>query len=467
MLFFGSRTRRTVQRTLSAIVAGLMLTCARAETPATTGMLPEDYLPGLKLLLEDAVKQSPQMLLQQIEIVRREAQIYERDYQRYPNVGGNFRYDATQQSVTGSAATRSSGLFYSMQVNQAVFHWGEIKHQSQIARLDVAIAQKNYAEAFRVLALQIRQTYLDLIARNAQLRQARFTLKLKEADLASARERLAHGTTSPLDVASRQVTRDEAELDVERQRAQFDSLRRALSRMAGLPKDIPAEQIPAEIPQPRYDSARTAQLLADFLRDGAKDTFKAQVADLNAKEADLNYRIARVRLLPKINASFSHDRNSWTTIGGTNVSQTALTNDTLEVRGDWNVFDGFATKGYKLEALAQKRAAEHQKQIEIDAAMDEAQRLARMVDIDARAMQLAQEHLGGAMSGVATAQEDMKAGRASQTDLDAATSLQRLAEWNVAMARDAFLSDWAAFVSRTSGDPALNQLPYRYVRATR
>ncbi len=468
MLLIDLRFPRHIRLAASLLGAMLLAWVARADTPPPyAGTLPEDYLPGLKAILETALRQSPQVLLHQIEISQNEARVYQADQMRWPNVGGDVRYDTNQTSVSGNSGTKSrdAGLFYSLSANQALFYWGEIKHRGEIARIEVAIAQKDYAEAYRMLAMDLRRTYLGLVARNAELRQRRFTLGLDETALKSAKESLDHGTISAADYAGRELRYNESQLEVDRKQAEFDAERRRLSRLAGL-SDIPADQIPVEIPVPRYDAVMASQLLASVLRDGGKNAIPAQIADLHVKEADLNYQIARVRLLPKFGASLGHSRDSSTTATPTEVSQTAITRDSLEVRGSWTIFDGFATKGAKLEAKADKRYWDKERQIAADTAMDEAQRLGRAIELDARAVDYAEQHRHGAQAGVDLSQKEEKAGTYSASNVNDAVSNLRFAEANAAFARATYLSDWSAFVSLAAEDPALNHLPLRYVRAS-
>ena len=468
MLLIDPRSRWRIRLAAWLVLGVLLSPIIRADAPAAyAGTMPEDYLPGLKTILQTALKQSPQVLLHEIEIAQNEARVYAADQMRWPNVGGDIRYDSNQTAISGNSGSesRDSGLFYSLSANQALFYWGEIKHRGDIARAEVLIAQKDYAEAYRTLAMDIRRTYLGLIARHAELRQRQFNLGLDATALKSAKDSLDHGTISAGDYAGRELRFNESQLDSDRKQADFDAERRRLARMTGLP-DIPVDQIPYEIPLPKYDSAAAAQVLAGLLRDGGTAAIPAQIAELHVKEADLNYRIARVRLLPKFNASMGHSRESSTSATATEVSQTAITRDTLEVRGSWTIFDGFATKGAKLEALADKRYWDRQRQIAADTAMDEAQRLSHAIELDARAVDFAEQHRRGAQAGVDRSQSEQKAGTVSEANINDAISNLRVAEANTAFARATFLSDWSAFVSLAAEDPALKNLPFRYVRAS-
>jgi outer membrane protein TolC len=463
MLLLGLSVRRTFQRAPRLLLLVFLSAIARADSADLAGTLPEDYLPGLKTLLHTALQQSPQMIQRQIQIAQNDARVYQADQQRYPNVGGDMRYDSNETGVSGSSGTRTrnSGIFYSLSANQALFYWGEIKHRGDIARIDVAIAQKDYAEAYRMLAVELRRAYLGLIARNADLRQRRYALSLHEADLSNAKVALAHGTKPPGEVAGLQLDFDERQVEFDRYQAEFEGERHRLARLAGV-SEIPVEEIPTEIPEPRYDRAVASAMLAAMMRDGAKNAYASIIAQMHVEQAELSYKIAKVRLLPKFNAALSHTRESSTSASANSVTETAITRDTLEVRGAWNIFDGFATKGAKLEALANKRYWDKQREIAADTAMDEAQRLDRIAAIDARAMNLAEQRRAGAAGFLGRTEAEHKVGTASEGNVNDATSNLRAAETNAALTRATFLSDWSAFVSLVADDPVLNNLPARY-----
>jgi hypothetical protein len=151
-------------------------------------------------------------------------------------------------------------------------------------------------------------------------------------------------------------------------------------------------------------------------------------------------------------------------VTGSGVVQSAIARETLEVRGSWTIFDGFATKGAKLEAKADQRLWERNRQIAADAALDDAQHLQRLVALDARAMEIAETRRIGADALVQRETGELKLGRGSSSAVDAATRGLRFAETASATARANFLSDWSALVSLVSDDPVLNNLPNRYVR---
>ena len=429
----------------------------RAELTEVAGTLPEDYLPELKVIIATAMKQSPQVILKEIEVAQWEARKLGVDSLRMPSVGGHIDYASNQTAVSDNSSTRSrsNGLFYDFSAAQPLFYWGALENQSKVAQVGVAIAQKSYLEARRTLAIALRQQYLALIAQKSFVRQARFALKLQQADLDLSADKFAHGTASEGEVAGKKLTLEDSSLRVARAEADFVSMRRAFARLAGM-GDLAEDTLPVEIPSPAYSAETAARLLAVVLRDGAKSTFAAEVAQLRIQEADLNYRIARVRRLPKFNAQAGYSVQNTTNASSTFVSQTGISQQTLGVVGNWNIFDSYATKGAKLDALETKRLRERELQTALEQAMDNAQKLERDLALDAREMNQAEIRRALALGGVDRIKEEIDRGNAPPTAADNAKSNLYVAEFNSANARAKFLWHWSEFVSLAAADPMVN-----------
>ena len=461
-------TLRRHRCALAVIAGGLAIATARGQSVETAGTLPEDYLPALKAILDSAMKQSPQIILRELEVAQWEARVYVADAQRLPGIGGNLNYASNESAISGNASTRTrdTGLFYNFSINQPLFQWGALKNQSEIARIAVSIAEKNYGEARRSLAVALRQQYLMLIAKKALVRHGRFALKIQQADLAMMNEKLTSGTASQGEVAGRKLAVEDTSLQVARGEAEFASQRRSFARLAGL-GEFPEDAVPVDVPRPTYSAERTASLLAAFLRDGAKSTFAAEVAEMRIREADLNYRIARVRLLPKFNAQAGYSVQNTTNASATSVIQTGVAQQSVGISGDWRIFDGFATKGAKLAALVTKRVRERELQSAVETALDTAQQLERDLALDVREMDQSDIRRTLALGAVDRAKEDIGLGKLPATALDVATANLYIAEFNNANARAKFLWHWSEFVSLAATDPVVNNLPNHYAREKR
>src|SRR5512138_1636965 len=124
----------------------------RAQPADATGTLPEDLFPPLRPILVEALKKSPRTLAAEMEIALQEARVLGTASQRLPRIGGDLSYSENQTAVSGNTSTqnRDNGLFYRFEIGQALFHWGALKNDVARQRISVAVAEKNYAEAYRL-----------------------------------------------------------------------------------------------------------------------------------------------------------------------------------------------------------------------------------------------------------------------------------------------------------------------------
>ena len=461
---------RRARRALPAGVFLLALVGARAGSDEFAGTLPEDYLPELKPILQAALKQSPRLFAQEIEITRREAQAAGADAQRLPSVGGHLDYAYNQTAVSGNSGSQSrdAGALYWLGVNQPVFQWGALANQSAAAHIEVSIAEKNYAEAYRSLAIDLRRQYLSLIVKKASLRQVRFALAQSATDLKRAQSDRALGNSniSAAAAAAQQLGFDEASLGVERAEAEFAGSRRTFARLAGI-DDLAEAAIPLEISLPRYSTEVVAGLLAGLSNDKGMSTFEAQVSELRIHQADLGYKIASVRLRPKVNAGASLSQENTTNATTTTVHQQGVARQTAIVTMQWSIFDGFATQAAKRDALANKRLHERELQTAVQETLDRAQTLQRQIAIDARAMELAEIHRKLAVEELGKAKDEVARGNQSVAAITGATSSLYNSEANSIANRATFLMHWTELVSLVGSDPVLNNLPANYAREKR
>ena len=155
--------RRRQPLALLALLAVLSPGISFAQSADTAGTLPEDYYPGLKSILDVALKQSPQMLARNIDLAQSEANRYMADANLWPTLSGYSAYSTLWQQATNNGekgdVSRSNGLNYSVAVSQPIFQWGVYKYQSDIGKLAQQIVNRQYADAWRMLAMSVRAQY--------------------------------------------------------------------------------------------------------------------------------------------------------------------------------------------------------------------------------------------------------------------------------------------------------------------
>lgn len=431
------------------------------------GALAEDFFPQLKPILANAVQQSPQMLLRNIEIAQAQANQYQARGQLLPRVDASFSYSINESSVSDGvgAASRNDGLFYSIGVSQPVFAWGTIKAQNDSAKIGVKIAEKNFAEAYRTLVLSLRAQFLTLISKKMVVRNAQFSLQVARNALLVAEEKLRTGQASPGEVIPLRVTVEEAELILDKARADLDQARAYFARVAGL-DDLPESEIPAALTldASHYDASRSRELLAAFDgRGGVENTPQALNLRYNIEQADLSYKVARFRLYPKFSMSAGFSQVNSTNVSGNVVTQTGVTSQSANLTASWSIFDGWATKGAKLSALSTKRSYERQLLSYVTATSAQVREVEAQIRFASRALRVVDTRWDIIRGQAKNATDGLARGSGSQTEVDAAAQTMNNYEMVVLNHRMEYLNRWAEFMSLTGQDPAMSNLPPSYL----
>ncbi|MBI5766594.1 MAG: TolC family protein [Verrucomicrobia bacterium] len=448
------------------IALGLAGILAGQTADPLAGAMAEELLPQLKPILQRALERSPEQVRRAIEIEQAEARSMVSKAIMLPNLGGYGRYAvnrAATASAASSATSNSSGFFYDVGISQPVYHWGALKAQLEIDRIGEKIARREFADAARLLAAQLRKSYLELVAKKGAQRAEKRGLELAAKGLAREEERFKNRETTPGDITTARNLFQEAQLRFDRSVAEYGFMKRVFARLAGI-DELPDEAIPAGLPRPVPLADHGQALLRDFLRGGAVETFRGQVFALGVLQSDLNYSIAKTGLLPKFSFNAGHNVSNVTQADITQVRQEAIVQNTFGLLVNWTIFDSGATRGRRLEALAKKRSYERQLQTYVEATGDLAQYLRQQAEFASRALDFSENRLGGARTGVEQARESLSRGRASADDVERAEAGLLGAEAENAAVRAEFLNRWTEFVSLVGADPAMKNLPPRYVR---
>jgi hypothetical protein len=112
--------------------------------------------------------------------------------------------------------------------------------------------------------------------------------------------------------------------------------------------------------------------------------------------------------------------------------------------------------------LVNKRAAELELKTSSEAAVDAAQALVQLLELDVQAMAMSALRVGLASAQLGKMEEELKLGNVPQTTVDQTLSGLKVMEFNNASARATFLARWSEFASLVGADPVLTQLPARH-----
>jgi outer membrane protein TolC len=450
----------------AALALFLSIGSLRAEAPPVQGTLPEDFLPSLKPILKDAIERSPATITASINLAVQEGSKLQ-DYSiLYPQVGLGANYGINTAKTDGSSAASkpARGLYYSASASQAVFQWGAYKNTALIGKLGLKIAEKQYADAYRGLAISVREQYMALISKKVIVRNEEFKLKIANEEYAAQKARLESGSSSQAELQGFQYAVDIQQLALDRAKEDLAYYKQLFTRLVGV-ESIDDQTIPAELPHPEYSAGTADAILAGFVGNGIESTFQSQVYEMTLKQQDLNYAIQKVRLYPKFYASagLSFSNNVQPQPNGT-VTQTAIQTTAYSLAATWAIFDGFATKGAKMSALATKRLYEREKKTYVDTTVDTIAYQRHLLDFTSRSMTMAERSYILLADQVRRLNEDLKLGYASQSTIDKGILTSYATEAEMITARSEYLSRWTEFVSLAGLDPAMDNLPVRYVR---
>jgi len=429
--------------------------------PAKT--LPDKELAGLDEILVQALKQSPDMLMKSIELAQAEADRLGRASALWPSVSGDLRYAQDYLATTNSATTVGEGFFYSFGIQQPVFHWGAVKASADIGGLQRKIAQKQFAEAYRQLVSLLRQQFLGLIREKKWLQNQTYNLDMAERNYKLDEEKYTHGILSQAAFEGARLTIEEQRLAVARTQNEWQQMKRVFMRLAGL-HELDDERIPNTVSRPAWTDDQATRLAAEFQQtDGALQVPQAEVFTYMIRQSDLDYRIAKTRLLPKLNFFAGTSLQNQTNATQSRVSQVATTDQNFGLVANWSLFDGFATRGAKLGALAAKRQHTQQLQNYLDTLREEISSLTAQANLTARAVALSERRREIAAGSLGYAQEEAKQGRASPMAVAQAQMGFDAVELAALDDRIALYNQWSRLVGLLWVDPILQNLPAAYL----
>jgi outer membrane protein TolC len=418
--------------------------------------LPEDTMPQLRPLIEQAMRQSPRVLEHNLDLAQSEAEWYMARSASLPNIGGYAQYQLQREKRADAiyengelkdVTSRADKYYYTMTATQPVWQWGALEASRKIARIDRELAAINYDEAYRALAAEIRANYLGLILSKTALRNAGHLLRMAQENLARQQARYSANQITYGQIMQDQLQLDDASLAERRARADLDFALGAFRALTGA-KLFAETDIPdaiADVPQaPSVDT-----VVASSLVESSDSIHAAEKAVARAK---LGLIGPRFNLYPKLSAiagvsrdEFSRDINLY------NKYQT----DTWYVGAqvNWTIFDGFNTKGQKLAAYTRLRRAEQRLNDLRESVGRGLERDRLNVGFTWEAYQNAKMRLRMAREQVEHIQDLLKRGEASQAQVDTAQSAVNSQLLNTQSALAAHFSANVQYLSSRGLDP--------------
>ncbi len=398
------------------------------------------------------------MLARNLDLMVAEGDLLQARSGLYPSVNGFYQISNTrdQRQDLPNATLVTDKTYYNLSLTQPVFHWNERRNNARIGALRKKIADEQYAEAYQILAQEIRSTYLQLIIKKNHVANTRNAMNLADSALALAQDKLAKKVTTEALVSQTQIENDQAHLGLDYAELEFAQLKQTFASLTGQPAPQDAA-IPDEIYNLPSSQDEIARILAGFLAQKEPETRTASIMRKQVEVEDLNYRNSRKRLLPKFNfvAGMNQDEQSYT---ANLAAKYGIQSKFVGLQTTWNIFDGFATRGAIKSSLARKRQMEQNYQLFTESIGRDAQNAAKQADLAYRQMQINDRVMISSLNFLQYRQDDFKRGLASESDVAGAEATYKATFANAITSRYNYLMRVTEFVALLGQDPAVMQV---------
>jgi outer membrane protein TolC len=423
--------------------------------------LPERALPELQRVLDHALEHAPSVLIQRWSEQQALANARASRAAMLPTVSGYVSGGPAleQREVTGERGKTveesiTPTLFYNAGVSQPLFHWGALSKSYQATRLYAAISARNLEETRRLLAVDLRRRFFDLVIAEGALNLARKTLAQLRQSLDQSKTQVAAGFAPPIEFSQVEQRILYAEIDVQRLTNDRDILRNNYARLTGLrPATLPAPAADMELPAVPKSLGEAVNALDP--EASAPPSFRLLNADDTIRAERLNYEVQKVRLWPKLSASLSVTQDKRSPDFNPDARRILTTTYGAFATVNWTLFDGFSAQAAQRASLSRLRSHEIDRDLTARQETDERRAEVAKIQLAWRQLQESEKLLSSARFMVTTTEKDVKAGWLPRSALEDAQRDADNAVQAINIARAEFYTTLATFVSNRFADPAL------------
>lgn len=436
----------------AVLVIVFVAPAARADELPTA----ERLLPQLEVILRDALAQSPRMVAANLAKLEAEQETMISSSPLYPEIGGYYQYNVQRDDRSDKAQiVESEKNFYDFGATQPLYYWGALRAGAAIGKIRAAMEANRTQDAWRLLASEIRSSYLQLIIQKRTLANVRYDAGLIRRRLALMQGRVDIGQAPTSSVMSLTLRLEDTDLALLRAERAFEQglrrFRRLIGRDAFDGASVP-DEIPAITP---VDADDTDPIGAEYaqVRGFERNTRYANTASEIAIER-LNQRIIKSNLRPRfdLTAGARQDEIAYSSNIANKYGVQSLF---IGVILRWNIWDGFASRGRMRASLTTQRRLENQLEQTRRDLLEAVVQAGEDLDIAARSLAIAEKRFPGSIAGPGFVRGEMERGRATQEDVDVAESGANNARLGMLQTRAAYLNALAAYLSQTNADPVV------------
>lgn len=430
---------------------------------APAAMLPESQIPILREALQSASSRSPELLLRNLALAQLEAQRMMAASQRLPSLSGSARgtYDAVSLSSGEGGYNKGTGFFYQLGVSQPLYHWGTLDAAVKISELSAEIGKKNYAEVYRTLIGSVRTQFMALIMKRKILAYHEYAMSLSKVAYDSDAKKVANGALAAAAIHGTELALKDAQLAVLRSRIDYRNAKKLFELLTGIP-EISDDKIPDMVVRPPTASLEQAEAV---IKSGLSDEQQpaAAIFRMQMRQSDLEYKIAKYRLFPKLNLTAGTSLDNQISTSSSSVSQDSTYRHNVALVVNWSIFDGFYSRGDKQRALSARRIAENNLANSLENLSRERALLRDQLDIAIQAESLAEIRREDSLGSVRYAESEVAVGRMTESALAQIRLGLMQSEIAASNARAELYTKWSALLGSAWADPVLMNLPGKYV----
>lgn len=452
------RPARGLKLIAVTVFAGSLLFPSLA-TAQNRVQLPEDQIPQIARMIDQALEMSPRMIVKNAETAATLADYDAAKGMRLPNLGGwaNYLYSEDDRNNIGGARPAEK-IGYNFQIRQPLYYWGNISRSIENAKIHTLIDQGNTRQAYASLAQSIRQGYMELVMYRQRLELHRFEAEISEKDLQQAQEKRQQNEISEAELFRIQLQDQRTQWSLMEAVHNFEYYSKSLSRISGLPP-LTEDEVPTEFPAPpiKEQEGTLVAMGTRFLAAEYPQNTNIQIAKQLIETNENNLENTRTSLRPRFDliAGISQDEQDF-----------ALQSDDYQYRSifggislNWTLFDGFATKARIKSSLARLRASEAELAMQEQKLIDDVQAYGRQLKLLAMSVDINEQELTSARSHLQATQDRADRGEASASEVnDAKTNMERklgTALW----VRSDYWNKVGEYLSLIEADPILNRVP--------
>ncbi len=421
--------------------------------------LPEDSLPELQKIINEALDVSPRMMIRRADAAATLANLDGAKSSRWPRVGGWASYYRVEDDRNDPLGSRpGTTLNYRVSIDQPAYHWGNISRNIRNAEIRSLIDSNQTRLAYLNLARDVRLQYLNLIRARRGIDRAELGLKINEAGLRRALQQREQDQGSEAEVIAARLMQQRGQLAAAEAEDWFLRESRVLARLVGS-EPLAADDVPDWFSVPDFvdDAPIVISLMASFLAAGDPENSEIINAQRELEIAQNNHKNTKTALRPffDVTAGISQqDQDFSLSANDYNFRQLFAG---VSVR--WTLWDSFATKARVRSSLANLRAAEVRLQETQHRLIDNADDLGRLIKRDAMRISIVESELESARGHLDYTLDLRERGEASESDvLNSEYALQQKIE-EALFVRTSYWNRISDLLVMIEMDPILAQVP--------